>query len=332
MQHQPSWMPHPLVPKCDHSVVTHCIVQQYDRHPHLKVLSLIECDLTDEKVINLAEFVHIRGGVAELSLRSNRKLTGRGLRLICQAPVMKKLDLSLCDLMCEDAVAVAAGIARRPWPIEELLLAGNYRMGSMGILALTHQKCCQKIVSLNMSYCDCTDYRVVLILNALTSLEPSATLLQRIKLHGSLVANDSVARALQQLLASASALRSIQLHDPHDPKPMSASQLRTVLNGVQQSYNLEELVIDSLPTTENWEIWKQVDFVLRLNISGRRILRSQGKPPHKYPGFPVDPPDDWFQVLEKAGNESLDVLHWIVRQSSADHFQKCITIKGMQQS
>jgi hypothetical protein len=91
-------------------------------------------------------------------------------------------------------------------------------------------------------------------------------------------------------------------------------------------------VIDSLPTTENWEIWKQVDFVLRLNISGRRILRSQGKPPHKYPGFPVDPPDDWFQVLEKAGNESLDVLYWIVRQSSADHFQKCITIKGMQQS
>lgn len=311
-----------LVPKCDHSVVTHCILQQFNRLPYLKALSLYECDLTDANAVDLAEFLQIRGGIAELSVRSNRKLTGKGLRLLCQAPVMKKLDLSLCDLDGDDAKAVAQGIALRPWPVGELALAGNYRVGTMGLLALMHQKCCQKMVSLNMSYCDAKDYRVILVLNALAGLPPGTTL-QRIKLQGSLVANDAVATALQRLLTSGSSLRSIQLNDPKDPKPMRSLQLRKVLAGMQQNYELEELLIDSLPTTENLLIWKELNFYLQLNVAGRRALKSQQKPPPRaYLGFPVAPADDWFQVLEKAGaNNSLDTLYWIVRQSSATHFQ-----------
>jgi len=313
-------------PCCDHSVVTHCILPQYHHHKNLKVLALVECDLTDDKVICLADFLHIRGGIAELSLRSNRKLTGRGLKIICQAPVMKRLDLSLCDLEPPCAEAVAQGIAARPWPVEELLLAGNYRMGSPGLLALTAAGCCQKMVALNLSYCDCKYYRSVMILNALARLDATTTL-RRVAIHGMVVGNELVATALQQLLSSGTPLRSIQLNDPKDPKPMNASQLRIVWQGVQQSYDLEELLIDSRHTPEELQVWHEIDFTLRLNAAGRRILRSPPNEPRVYSGFPVQPVDDWFQVLEKAGNDTqehddhLEVLFWIVREG-ADHFEQ----------
>jgi len=308
---------------CDHSVITHCILHQYGHHPNLKVLQLVECELTDDKLISLADFLHIRGGVAELSLRSNRKLTGRGLKIICQAPVMKRLDLSLCDLEAADGVAVAQGMAARPWPIGELVLAGNYRMENVGLLALTAPATCQKIVALNMSYCDCKYYRSVMILNALSRLHETTTL-RRIQLHGTFVGNDLVATALKQLLMSGTPLRSIQLNDPKDPKPMNAAQLRTVLEGVQQSYDLEELVIDTLNNPAELKVWRDIDFALRLNCAGRRILRSHQEP-IGYQGFPVAPADDWFQVLEKAGGQedgdNLEVLYWIVREG-ADHFEQ----------
>lgn len=315
-----AWVFSPSATSCDHSVVTHCIVPHYHRLAHLKTLSLIECDLTDSKVIELAQFLHIRGGISVLVLRSNRRLTGQGLRMICQAPVMKKLDLSLCDLESEDVLAVAQGIAARPWPVEELLLAGNYRMGTVGLLALTHQNCCQKMVSLNISDCDAKEYRLVLVVNALAALQPCTTL-QRIQIHGSWVASDAVAEALHRLLISDSALRSIQLDDPQQPKPLTPSQLKLVLAGLQQNYEMEELTIDFLHTIENVRVWKDVSFFLRLNIAGRRILRSQAKPPRAYSGFPVAPVDDWCRVLEKAGNDSLNVLNWIVRNSSEAHFR-----------
>lgn len=209
----------------------------------------MECDLTDDSVICLAEFLHLRGGLAELLLRGNRELTGRGLKIICQAPVMQRLDLSLCDLDSNDASAIAEGIAARPWPVEELILAGNYRLENPGLLALTASSCCQKIVALNLSYCDCKYYRSVLILNALSRLNET-TSLRRLTLHGTRMGNDIVAQALHELLLSATPLRSIQLNDPKDPKPMSAKQLRTVLEGVKKSYEIEDLAIDTLRSTE----------------------------------------------------------------------------------
>lgn len=315
---------------CDHSVITHCILQQdFGHHQNLKVLSLAECDLTDDRVISLADFLHLRGGLAELSLRNNRRLTGRGLKIICQAPVMKRLDMSLCDLEARDAKAIAEGIAARPWPVEEVVLAGNYRLDNTGLLAMTASSCCQKVVSLDMSYCDNKYYRSVLILNALSRLEET-TSLRRLKLHGTFVSNDLVADALKHLLMSGTPLRSIQLNDPKDPKPMNANQLRTVLEGVQQSYEIEELMIDTLRSPQELEIWHEIDFSLRLNMAGRRILRTH-EDPIDYQGFPVAPADDWFEVLEKAGvqDENLEVLFWIVREG-ADHF--CERERSLQQS
>jgi hypothetical protein len=182
------------------SVVTHCILQQYQRLNCLKSLALIDCDVTVDIAMELAQFLHIRGGIAELSLRSNRTLSGPGLRLICQAPVMRRLDLSLCDLDGSDAVAVAEGIALRSWPIEEMALAGNYRIDAIGLQALLHPCCCQKIVSLDLSYCAVSSDQVISLFEALESLRPEHCLLRRLVLRGSVVANDTVVMALETLL------------------------------------------------------------------------------------------------------------------------------------
>jgi hypothetical protein len=301
----------------DHCIVTRCLLQQYRQHAHLKALLLIDCDLTDDKVTCLADFLHIRGGIAELVLRSNRKLTGRGARMICQAPVMQKLDLSLCDLDSDDVHAVAEGLAARPWPVQQLLLAGNYRMGSMGLLALTQPRCSEKIVALDVSYCDNKDYRLVMVLDSLGSL-PLGTTMREISMHGGMVASNVVAGALQRLLETGNSMRSIRLNDPHDPKPMNATQLRMVLTGLQDNYELEELEIDTVERDgEVSALWKEITFHLHLNQAGRRILRSSDKKPRVYCGFPVAPVADWCQVLENAGaDDDLTVLYWIVRRGS----------------
>lgn len=316
-----SWRIDPTVDSC---VVSQCLVHQYHQLQQMKSLCLVDCQLTDEKVICLADFLHIRGGLSKLSLRSNRLLTGRGLRIICQAPVMRSLDISLCDLDTEDAQEIAQGIATRPWPVGKLLLDGNYRIGTMGLLCLTRQKVCQKIVSLSMNYCDNKDYQAVLVLNALASLKPDTTL-QRIALHGSMAGNDVVVVALEKLLSQSNCLRSIQLNDPQSPKPMKPNQLRRVLSGLRENYEIEELCIDSLRyAPEENAIWKEIDFFLRLNTAGRRVVKPE-KPLRVYPGFPAPTQDDWFQVLEKAGQDDLTVLFWIVRQSAYNFgsFRSC---------
>ena len=307
--------------RCDHSVITHCILQQnFNQLPRLKVLSLVDCDLTDDRVVGLADFLHLRGGLAELSLRGNRKLTGRGLKIICQAPVMKRLDLSLCDLESRAGKAIAEGIAARPWPVEELILSGNHRLDNASLLALTSSSCCQKVVSLDLSHCACKHHRSILILNALSLLSETTTL-RRLNMHGTFVGNDVFAHALHDLLSSAAPLRSIHLNDSGDPEPMNAQQLGIVLEGIQNSYEIEHLAIAKSQSPKAIQIWRKIEFALRLNVAGRRILRCPRQKPIDYQGFPVAPADDWFQVLEKAGGKGADlnVLFWIVREG-ADHF------------
>jgi hypothetical protein len=314
----------------DHCVVRSCVVHHLLHLERLKVLNLTECDLTDRDAIALADFIYIRGGLSILSLRNNRRLTHAGLRILAQAPVMQRLDLSLCDLIPEDAQALAMGIASRPWPIHQLWLAGNYQMGSMGLLAMaSNPQCLEKVAELDLSYCDSKAYQAVLVLNALTrSLEPNSTL-RKIAIQGSCVGNDAVAEALANLLAKNTSLRSIRLDDHQAPKPMNAEQLRIILQGVQNNYELEELSLDKPSSGANHAeslAWNEINFLLRLNAAGRRLLVTKDKP-REYSGFSMPPPDDWFQVLAKAGDcdNELTVLYWMVRHG-ADRFaamRKC---------
>jgi acetolactate synthase regulatory subunit len=305
-------------PSCDHSIVSRIIVRCLHQHEHLKTLKLIDCDIDDHAANLLADFLHIRGGIANLSLRSNRTLCERGLAVICQAPIIESLDLSLCDLNGKGARAIARSIAARPWVLGELLLCGNYQIDTQGMLELTSQACCDKLLALDISHCDYTDSKAVETIMSLKKLDRS-TKLQQITMQGTRVASDGASHALCKLLQSDNSLRVIRMNDRGDPKIMSAKQLRAVLAGVKNNYELERLELDSHATAEDMAVWREMELYLRLNRAGRRILRSKAKAARRNnPWRAREMEVDWFDVVAKAGDD-MDVLYWIVRES-ADRF------------
>lgn len=322
------------------SVITHCILQQYQKLSRLKSLSLIDCGVTGDIAIDLAQFIHIRGGIAELSLRSNRKLSitskvgQSGIRMICQAPIMRKLDLSLCDLDGTDIVHAANGIAARTYPIGEVKLSGNYRMDNSGLNAMLQPLCCQKMLILNVSHCSITSDRLVNILNTLAQLKAYNTLLRRVVLCGAKVSNDAATIALHNLLLSDCPIRSIDLHDAQEPKPLTWEQMQRIANAISTNYEMEELIFHHrCREYVDCQLRNDLEFYFQLNQVGRRILRAPLHPTipiilssqvllhrHLSPSMRslitcnASTTNDWYQVLEKAGAaDNLDTLYWIIR-------------------
>jgi hypothetical protein len=340
---------HKSYPEASHpgSVIMYCILQQYQKLSRLKSLSLIDCGVTGDIAIELAQFIHIRGGLAELSLRNNRKLSitskvgQSGIRMICQAPIMRKLDLSLCDLDGTDIVDIAKGIAARTYPIGEIMLSGNYRMDSVALNALVQPLCCQKMVILDVSYCSITSDRLVKLFTTLTQLKSYNTLLRRIVLCGAIIANDAATTALYNLLLSDSPIRSLDLRDLQEPKPLSSQQIRRIADAMYFNYEMEEVIFDqSCRDRGDSLIRDNLDFYLQLNQVGRRIVRTSLHPTepvilssqailfrHLNPSMRqlvtgnASTDSDWYRVLEKAGEvDNLDVLFWIVRHSGVSRF------------
>jgi hypothetical protein len=326
---------------CDHSVVSRIIVRHLHQHEHLKTLKLIDCDMDDRQCVLLADFLHVRGGIANLSLRSNRTLREHGLSIICQAPVIDSLDLSLCDMTGQAGYAIAASIAKRPWVLGELLLCGNYRIDARGMLALTSQACCDKLLALDISYCDYSDSKAVATLVSLQHLDRS-TKLRKITMQGTRVASGDATRALCQLLETENSLRVVNINDRSrtNPKIMSVQQLRRVVAGVRDNYELEHLELDSqqqlrnashnhnapssaFSTPEEMVVWQELDFYLRLNRAGRRILRVKGaisaRTNNPWRSREKDQDVDWFDVVARCADDDMDVLYWMVRES-ADRF------------
>jgi hypothetical protein len=325
----------PSPPNCDHSVVSRVIVRHLHKHENLKTLKLIDCDLDDHQVNLLADFLHMRGGIANLSLRNNRTLRERGLSIICQAPIIQSLDLSLCDLDGKAACAIARSIATRPWVLGELLLCGNYQIDTRGMLALTSQACCDKLLALDISYCDYSDSKAVETLASLKKLD-SSTKLRQITMQGTRVASGDATRALCQLLQTENSLRVVRINDRTrtDPTILSVQQLRGVVAGIKDNYELEQLELDShqgqrnnsrlaastFSNTEEMAVWQELEFYLRLNRAGRRILRVKGTSArNNNPWRSRETDVDWFDVVARCASDDMDVLYWIVRES-ADRF------------
>lgn len=279
-------------------LVEHVFLDMYHCLPNWKKLSLVDCNLNDANVSLLADFLHIRGGLAELSLRSNRRITGASLRLICQAPVMTSLDISLCDLQPEDAIAVSSALKRRPWRLQTLLISGNYRLGS-GAISLVNRHCVNKLESLDLSYSVSQDSILSAILSELSRNLTKHSTLRDISIHGAW--NETAVQYLCGVLLRTDRLRSLQLNNPHAPKLLNIEQLELLEYALRDNYELEQLGLDYHNDTN---IANHMQFWLRLNLAGRRIVR------HK------SPVEEWYHVMEKAGQDSLTILYWIVRNSA----------------
>ncbi len=338
---------HPPSPSHPGSVILHCILQQYQKLARLKSLSLIDCGVTGDIAIELAQFIHIRGGIAALSLRNNRQLSvttkvgQNGIRIICQAPILQTLDLSLCDLDPTDIVNVAHGIAARTYPIGEIMLTGNYLMDAVGLNALMEPMCSQKMLVLNVSYCNITASRLVKVFHTLAEMKSYNTLLRRVVLCGAQFANDAATLALQHLLLSDCPIRSLDLRDQPEPKHLSSQQIIRIGHAMHFNYDIEEVLFDHRsPELSDDPMWTALRFYQQLNQVGRRIVRTPLRPPqpmivssramlhqhlnrsmrHLVTGNTATT-TDWYRVLEKAREvDSLDVLYWIVRHSGVNLF------------
>jgi hypothetical protein len=301
---------------CDHCVVSRVLVQLHTYLPRLQTLYLQDCGLQDSHAVMLADYLHIRGGVQELSLRNNRQLGPHGVAVLCQAPVLS-LDLSLCDMSTATAAALAPAIASRQWPLQQLTLCGNYQMGRAALLSLLEQETCNKLVALDVSYCEITGNRAVAMFQAMTKLNPS-TRLQKIIMQGAHVANNNATEALCQLLNCNVPIRVLRLDHRDKPFGFSALQLRKIAKAICDNYEVEELVVDSWCTqAERGYIWKDVDFFLRLNRCGRRILlcRDRAAIKNVLPSLTRESDLEWMEVLGRASDD-FNLLYWMVRHSA----------------
>jgi hypothetical protein len=326
------------------SVVSRVIVHLH-RHERLRTLELVDCGVTDGQANLLADFLHVKAGVrlSRLSLRLNKTLGWEGLRDLCQAPVMDQLDLSLCDLHAVEAQSIAASIAKRPWPLRELTLSGNSHIETSGWIALTSRECCNMLTNIDLSYCVVSCAEMVSILDSLRqNLSPTAAL-REINMQGCArwhqddEGDSGLSESLCRLLRQGNSLRVVRLNDPRpgrrreDSRNWSNKELSRVLEALRHNYEIELLLYDSWRT--KWvgdessraaNIRNDMDFVLRLNQAGRRILLDR-------PGQPQVKLDQasrlkkvekdcwdgqWLQVLENAGKDDLSVLYWVVRESA----------------
>ena len=306
---------------CDHNIVSRVLI--HCKFEHLRSLALVDCGITDRTAMMLADYLHIRGGIARLNVSGNRLIGPRGWGILIQAPVIQKFDACICNLTCCDALAIASSMIKRPWPLGELLLRGNYRIDTPGFLALTSSACCDKLLALDLSYCDIGDNKALKIVKNLQRLQSTA-LLQQISLQGSLVSGLDVSSELSRLLQGNTSLRIVRLNDPYNPRVFCSTQLEGLLTGLSQNYNVEEMYLDSNQFPEEVRILKDMDFFMRLNRAGRRVLRAPVASANQQSSTPLeqgkelDLNEDWLKVLERAGDD-LDVLFWMVKES-ADRF------------
>lgn len=313
--------------RCDgrHCVISRVLIHLHN-HQELKSIQLVDCFISDDEARRLADFLHIRGGIAKLSLRGNARFLGAaGLKAICQAPIMDRLDLSLCNLGTEDAIIVAKSVAKRPWPLQELLLCGNYRIDLPGLLALTKQSCCNKLNGLNISFCDIGQSKACHVMKSLQELDRS-TPLRQISMQGIPVGDEHVAEAIGELLKQNTSLRVVKLNYPGNFVAVASPELAFVLEGMRHNYEVEELrLVDSRPLCDvEYKLRKDIDFFVKLNRAGRRVF-LQKAPASLGSGAPAsskptNSDSEWLEVLEKAG-EDLDVLFWIVKKG-AERFHR----------
>lgn len=272
-------------------------------HPHLTELYLVDCGLTDRTAELLADYMHLRGGLQELSVRSNRALGCKGVQLLVQAPISRKLDLSLCDLGPIEVEALANALQNRQWPLHHLLLCGNYRLDIEGVVAMTQPETLAKLVHLDMSFCDLGDYKTTVLFEAL--IKARSPTLQHVTLQGCRLLSNDVVDCLCRLLRANTNIRFLTLDNPASPSGMSLAQLQKVTGCLRDNFHVEELRLDRVRHHEEAYCWQQVAFYIRLNQAGRRVLLGGSRA-------------DWVKALSRS-NHDMELSYWMVLNSAA-HF------------
>ena len=307
---------HPRVPRVNRNrsvpvdLVSVVLPHLVRLHSPLKSLKLIDCGLTDEDLDMLVQALANHKNLEELSLRSNRRLTGTGAATLCASFRGTSLDLSLCDLTRFDAPDITAALSRRTVPLSKLLLCGNYQLDTIGLVQLVQASVLQKVVALDLSYCEWGESRTTRTLQQIVASHAEGpTALREIVLQGCTLTSHASRQALLNLLTAPHVrLRRLVLNDPVESgKYWSTEALEQVADIMPSNYDVEELVLDYMYTQPNAQVWKRIQPWLEWNKLGRRVV---------VPGRTVSAAE-WLESIYKASQkDDLDVLYWFIRQST----------------
>ena len=296
----------------------------------LTSLSLVDCDVLDEEVDILVNYLWQRArasAVETLSLRSNRHMSPSALQKLAQAPVSHSLDLSLCDITNSGASALARAFAsenrigwrqRNSVVLKELTISGNYQIDERGFTAL-YSVVPYQVQHWNMSYCDITENQSLVILEELTTPLSLPTIpLQELTLQGLKMHSPAACQVIQSILRGNRSLTKICISDPKYPTPISVPNLQIIAEGLRYHYGLQELELDMRPLKVEELLSKEMEgdevrqvhdafqFYLLLNRAGRKMLQNSDQ-------FDKNA---WIQALFKARlSGRLDVLYWLLSNS-----------------
>jgi Leucine Rich repeat len=280
-------------------------------------------------------------GIAALChVTSARSSNGRSNSRECS------IDLSLCGLDDRMALAIAAAITagdpqlQRQEPLLTntreggglyLNVSANPAISARGIAALTTISMLSSLTELDLSFCDfaSSETKILSVLSRITesfATRPNqghihglgchshSSNLTSLKLLGCHISSDNVAHALCQLLSSPQCtLRKLYMHFPLQPKRVCAHFVQLILSALRSNYELEILEVDSFVASNEAELdlWAEVQFYLRLNRLGRRVLLSNKPAANR----------EWCEFVAKAASDdSLDCAYWALR-ASVHHFQ-----------
>jgi hypothetical protein len=212
---------------------------------------------------------------------------------------------------------MSAALAQRDSasPLTKLSLCGNYQLDAGGLEALVAAPVLRQVRALDLSYCDLNEMRTTRVLEGLVvgqqqqQPQQPPSVCREIVLQGCTVTSAKGRSALCALLASPdSLLRRIILNDPVETgKYWSTAGLQSVAEALAKNYDVEDLVLDYLPTQPNALVWEtHVQPWLDLNRLGRRVVR---------PGQPISH-QEWAAVVHQASTKDMDTLFWFVRHSA----------------
>ncbi|CAB9524205.1 expressed unknown protein [Seminavis robusta] len=302
-----------------------------DQLTNLTSLKFIDADVLDPEVNIIVRFLwrhYSRHGIEHLSLRSNRHMTPAALKQICQAPVSKTLDLSLCNIKILGAKAIADALGNgdrnknHSWRqrhgiiLQELALCGNYQLDEQALIHLC-QVCPYQVRHWNLSYCDMNEHKSLVVLRELTpALVRKDCPLTELTLQGSRINNSEACRYIQHILKYNRSLTALRLDDPKYPHYLpSKPLLETIVQGLHHNYGVQELTLDVRwirlyhnhgPPAD--PIQNEMDFYLYLNRAGRKLLQANDD------NLLLHSKEAWIETLVKARHTGrMDVLYWLVR-------------------
>jgi hypothetical protein len=287
---------------------------------HITKLRLIRCSLRNDDCEKLCRFSHLCSDLRELCVQGNRLITGSGIASLVQAKVTR-LDMTECAIFNEDLAAIVQVGQEGNFGPEELVLSRNDRISTPDSPCFLRfaKFCINRLKLLDLSECRIQDNELLSILALLRS---DSCRLQSFFCEGCF---SIPVHEIAQTLIKNQTLFSIVLATCRDEYDLHLDQRTFLADSLRRNYNLYSLEINCCGRNiilyeddeESDPTRAEIDFLLRLNRAGRKVLLEDGC---------TGNPAVLREVLKKTATQGDDVLFWFLQNGLSTQFAKDIAV------